>query len=683
MVQFEGRPISAHERYSLTQDNLAQPPLITYVAAFCTPTSTSTSTSTAASEKTGKPLPSLSGLQTALDESVGEEAILNARVVGWETTQARWGPLDLEVKREVEAEIEGEFENGERRKVGRRCETVLDKPLSLSEYGISPNTVAEINTDEDKPDDDHGHSDVDLESEKLGKVMSHLLHQETETARRELNVETGDLWRIVRVLAPNPTSNSNPNPTSNLNSNSDNEHEVDQTGFVVLVVHHIITDGMGGLEFFSQLLQRALRYDQERERVRVRVRGQVEGEGEGDMESQPLLRSQSESESQKQARSTEPTVSNKPTTTRPLPPALESTIRLKPALSTLLRAVWYELLVPKFPGWLQRFFVDENATKVWIGRSIAGGDDKLKVNVKAAKRNGDELQDQSDLDLDVEGGGQSVDLATLPCRYSVVPLPAELIGRLVHLSAARHQAASNAPRVKLTSLLMAALMLAVHSTLDEQTLKDGVNIEGNVPMSERNLELGHPAFLGNLMVPAMYRKWFPTVVEGQGQKTEEERYWDVAEDLAERLENGQMRKAGRETWGLCAHIPDGQRQKLLPPQNPSSGSNSTTTRARGAFTGWEEYFGASHRRTKYSHSVQFSNLGRVPPSFPKVDAVVWGHPAACFDSHAVEVDCVGLAGGEVWMSVNWREGNMVDGVLIGRIIKEMKGLLGRLVKGSA
>jgi hypothetical protein len=230
---------------------------------------------------------------------------------------------------------------------------------------------------------------------------------------------------------------------------------------------------------------------------------------------------------------------------------------------------------------------------------------------------------------------------------------------------------------------MAALMLAVHSTLDEQTLKDGVNIEGNVPMSERNLELGHPAFLGNLMVPAMYRKWFPAAVEGEGQKTEEERDWDVAEDLAERLENGQMRTAGRETWGLCAHIPDGQRQKLLPPQNPSSGSNSTTTRARGAFTGWEEYFGASHRRTKYSHSVQFSNLGRVPPSFPKVDAVVWGHPAACFDSHAVEVDCVGLAGGEVWMSVNWRDGNMVDGVLIERIIKEMKGLLGRLVERSA
>jgi hypothetical protein len=227
---------------------------------------------------------------------------------------------------------------------------------------------------------------------------------------------------------------------------------------------------------------------------------------------------------------------------------------------------------------------------------------------------------------------------------------------------------------------MAALMLAVHSTPDEQTLKVGVNIEGNVPMSERNLELGHPAFLGNLMVPAMYRKWFPAVVEGKGQKTEEERYWDVAEDLAERLENGQMRTAGREQWGLTAHIPDGQRQKLVHPQNPSSNS---TTRARGAFTGWEEYFGADHRRTKFSHSVQFSNLGRVPPSFPKVDAVVWGHPAACFDSHAVEVDCVGLAGGEVWMSVNWREGSMVDGVLIERIIKEMKGLLCRLVEGSA
>jgi hypothetical protein len=558
----------------------------------------------------------------------------------------------------------------------RDCEVVLDKRLSLSEYDTTPNAIAEIDTDEDKPDDDHGHSYVDLESEKLGKVMSRLLHRETETAREELNVETGDLWRVVRVDTPNPNSNLK------LKSSSDHEDNLEQarTGFVVLVVHHIITDGMGGLEVLSQILQRALRYDLEREQVRV----QGQAEGEGDVESQPLLRSQSDSKSgsQKQVRSPEPTVSHKPITTptptmttmRPLPPALESTIRLKPALSTLLRAVWCELLVPKFPAWLQRFFVDENAAKVWIGRSIAGGDDRDKV--RAAKRNGDEVLDQNDLDLDVEGGGQSVDLATLPCHYSVLPLPAELIGRLVRLSAARHQAASSAPRVKLTSLLMAALMLAVHSTLDEQTIKDGVYIEGNVPMSERNLELGHPAFLGNLMVPAMYRKWFPAVVEGKGQKTEEERYWEVAEDLAVRLENGQMRTAGREQWGLTAHIPDGQRQKLVQPRNLSSDS---TTRARGAFTGWEEYFGADHRRTKYSHSVQFSNLGRVPPSFPKVDAVAWGHPAACFDSHAVEVDCVGLAGGEVWMSVNWRDGSMVDGVLIERIIKEMKALLCRLV----
>jgi hypothetical protein len=614
------------------------------VAAFCTPKSTSTSTPTSENRRTSStlPLPSLSGLQAALDELVREEAVLNARILGWETTRARWGPLNLD-----SIEVEG---------LKRDCEVVLDKRFSLSEYGIAPK-VTGINTDEDKSDENE-HSDLD--SEKLGKIMSHLLQQETETARRELNVETGDLWRVIRIVTPDSNSES--------------------AGFVVLVVHHIITDGMGGLEFFSQLLQRALRHDQEQKQVRV------QGQVEGDMETQPLLRSSSESELQTQVQSTEPTSPHKPITTttttstkmRPLPPALESTIRLKPALSTLLRAVWYELLVPKFPGWLQRFFVDENAAKVWIGRSIAGRDNGVKV--KAAKRDGNEVPNRGDVDVEIEGGGQSVDLATLPCHYSVVPLPAELIGRLVRLSAARHQARSSASRVKLTSLLMAALMLAVHSTLDEQAIKDGVNIEGNVPMSERNLELGHPTFLGNLMVPAMYRKWFPAAAEGERQKTEEERYWDVAEDLAERLENGQMRTAGREQWGLTAHIPDGKRQKLVPPQNPTSDS---TTRVRGAFTGWEEYFGADHRRTKYPHSVQFSNLGRVPPSFPKVDAVAWGHPAACFDSHAVEVDCVGLAGGEVWMSVNWRDGSMVDGVLIERIIKEMKALLCRLVEGSA
>lgn len=126
---------------------------------------------------------------------------------------------------------------------------------------------------------------------------------------------------------------------------------------------------------------------------------------------------------------------------------------------------------------------------MWNGRAAQGNDDK----VKAAKQ----ISDAND--AEVEEGLSVVDIATLACHCSIVPLTAELVGRLVGLSAARHQAGvSKVPRSKLVSLLVAAFMLAIHSIL-EPTTSDGVNIEGNVPMSERNLELGHPAFLGNLM----------------------------------------------------------------------------------------------------------------------------------------------------------------------------------------
>jgi hypothetical protein len=568
-------------------------------------------------------------LQAGLDALKGEEAVLNARIVGWETTEARWGPLASDVD-----SVEGKK---------RDCEVVIDRRMF----------------DERNDRVQHGHMDMD----RLAEIMQDLIKRETESAREGLNVETGDLWRLSRVRV---TSSS---------SNDEDERDEMGKGFVVLVVHHIITDGMGGLEFFSQVLQRAVRYDQDQRLQQVQVHSQVEGEGEGDAESQPLLGSHSHSHSHTQTRpADQPTASEKetPTTMRRLPPALESTIRVKPAISTLLRAVWYELVVPKFPAWLQRFFVDENAAKVWIGRGAVGGDGKIKS--EAAKQDQDGDQDE----VGVEADDIGVDISTLACHCSVVPLSAELVGRLVQLSTDRQAAEKNPTRVKLTSLLVAALMLAIHSTFDDSAIRDGMYIEGNIPMSERNLELGHPAFLGNLMVPAMHRKWFPADAQGEARKTEQERFWDVAEDLAGRLEGGEMRKSGRETWGLCAHIPDGQREKM----NEAAPGLTSTSRRRGAFTGWEEYFGAPHKRTKYSHSVQFSNLGRVSPSFPKVDAVVWGHPAACFDAHAVEVDCVGSAGGEVWMSVNWREGSGVDGVLIERVVKEMRELLGRLVAGT-
>lgn len=140
--------------------------------------------------------------------------------------------------------------------------------------------------------------------DRLASVMQRLFERETDDARRELDVETGDLWRFVRVA-----------------SDSEGEEE-DHTGFVVLVVLHIITEGVGDLEFFSQLLQRAIGYDQGHERVRHQA--------DVDVESQPLLRSGGPS-------TTLPSTKTK-TTMRPLPPTLKSTIRLKPAISTLLRS---------------------------------------------------------------------------------------------------------------------------------------------------------------------------------------------------------------------------------------------------------------------------------------------------------------------------------------------------------
>lgn len=458
---------------------------------------------------------------------------MNARVDGRETVKPTLCPVD-------------------RGRGKRECEVVDDK--TLRDLGVALERRA------------GGH----IEKHQLGEAMQRLIEVETGKARRELDIETGEMFRVVRV-------------------GSDEEDDV---GFIVVTVSHIIADGMGGLGFISEIIKRA-----------------VESVGETDV-----------------------MVNKASTTGLTLPPTLESTIQLKPALMTIVAAVWSQLIVPKLPAFLGSRFVDEKAAWVWPEWPRcpdAKGDDR-------------------------------VDMATLQTDQKAVLIPVEMVDKLAAIAKARTKSPGT-PRVKLTSILVAALLLAIHSTIDPSV---EVYLAGNVPLSEREADLGHPAYLGNYMVPGSYRRHFPA----NDSRSEELRFWEIAEDSARRLE-GDLRRTGRESWGLTEHIPDGQRD-VEPVMD--------CKRSRGSFTGWEEYFGAMHKRTKCSSSFQFSNLGRVPTTFPKVDAIVWSQPAGAFGAGAIEVDCIGSTGGDIWTCFNWREGEVVGRVKVEAIVREFQAVLHRL-----
>ena len=468
--------------------------------------------------------------------------MLRARVEAWDTTKPVLAPL-----------VRGAPE--------RPCQRVLDK-----EFG------RDYQIDEDQAASQDVH--------QLAGRLQTILKRETEDARHSLNIETGDMFRIIRVAHPTG-------------------HE-DQ-GVIVLVVHHIITDGMGGLEFFSQLIRRAISPG---DNPRV------------DGERIPQL-----------------------------PPALESTLDLKPSAMTIASKVWSELIIPKLPTFLGRRLMDSTSKLIW-------------PKWQGSMTNPDERDHE--------------DKSTLTCDHTIIVLPSELITRLYAIMAA-HPLPPGTPRIKLTSILVAALYKAIHSTVDPSI---EVVLDGNVPLSERDPNKGHPEYLGNMMVPGPYRWKFGP---GSGEEDEQGLVWEVAEDLARGLDGG-LRSSGRETWGMTAYIPDGVEKD--PQDFPPASSSATTHRHRGSFTGWERFFGNPEKRTHYSSSLQFSNLGRIPASFPTVDAVVWGHPAACFGAQAIEVDCVGMRGGEVWLCFGWREGKMIGSDKVRGIVEGFKGILERLAESQ-
>ena len=478
-------------------------------------------------------------MQASLDGFVKEQALLRARVEAWDTTKPTLCPLAVGAPT-------------------RPCEVVSDKDFR-TDYNID---------DSQAPNQDVRH---------LADRLQKILKAETENARQSLNIETGDMFRIIRVTHSGGPSDE---------------------GVVVLVVNHIVTDGMGGLEFFSRLIRRAI-----------------------SPEDYPKM---------------------EPKHAPQLPPALESTINLKPSALTIASTVWSELVLPKLPAFLGKRLMDPTSKLIWP---------EWPGPMNPSERD-------------------TVDKSTLSCEHMIVVLPSDLINRL-YATMAAHILPPRTPRLKLTSILVAALYKAIHATVDPSI---EVVLESNVALSERDPAKGHPEFLGNVMVPGPYRWKFGP---GNGGKDERELVWEVAEDLARGLEGG-MRISGRETWGMTAYIPDGVEDDIEILHRTSS----SPTRHRGSFTGWETFFSNPGKRTTYSSSLQFSNLGRVPTSFPPVDAIVWGHPAACFGAQAIEVDCIGTSGGEVWLCFNWREAGMMGEKKVRGIVEGFKGVLERLSDGQ-
>jgi hypothetical protein len=135
------------------------------------------------------------------------------RVGRWDAVQPRFCPL-----------VQGE--------IVRDCEALVGKQRE------------KCATDMDLGQD----NDDELKSTTEARASLATSHQVGDLGtRRWLIVETGDLGRFVRV-------------TSKGNHDDDDNHDDTWSGYVVLVIHHIITDGIGGLEFFSELVQRTVRH---------------------------------------------------------------------------------------------------------------------------------------------------------------------------------------------------------------------------------------------------------------------------------------------------------------------------------------------------------------------------------------------------------------------------------------
>ncbi|EJT50992.1 hypothetical protein A1Q1_07786 [Trichosporon asahii var. asahii CBS 2479] len=302
------------------------------------------------------------------------------------------------------------------------------------------------------------------------------------------------------------------------------------------------------------------------------------------------------------------------------PTRADDTIPMTPTLRFLAPIVFRELLLPKFPLWVQAPFTKDDP---WPGHAV----EKAPFDVP-----------------------QDIRLLSLT--------PEEVKDLKVH---------SKANGVKtLHPLLKAAYMIAIwYVHAGRGTTKVAAKVEGRPPLrlgaatarDERDVKLGHSALAHN----------YVTSTEVHHVLSGEQQWWPFAAQLSGELSSDQGLQDGRMTISLLGHVQD--------PDIPASKRDPALP------TGWEQYFHArAASPTPYRESLTVSNLGlvKLPPG---ASDMIWGQTASPYGA-PYYANIVGHEGG-IRITSTYREGSVTDTAHMEEVHEVMRRILNRVAKGEA
>ena len=282
-----------------------------------------------------------------------------------------------------------------------------------------------------------------------------------------------------------------------------------------------------------------------------------------------------------------------------LPPALESTINIKPSLMTILPQVWTKLIRPKLPAWFQPR-VDPDACFAWPGPLDLDGVSQSETNVSESSKLGGtgalaSAGDDAGRGREAAGGVKLIDIGStaLPERIALFHLPASLTDSL--------KAQCKAHNTTLHPILKTAWTWAMFHVIDTDPSLTPLRTDGSAraytlnadtPRNERNKDLGHGYATGNYVSGLEYVYTNPTTAaSADGIARESRTFWETAQAVSEHLSESATIAAARQKFGSLAYIPNG-------PNDPSEP------------TGWEVFWDEQRHQAKpYGSAVSVSNLG--------------------------------------------------------------------------
>ncbi|KAK9893624.1 hypothetical protein P389DRAFT_175226 [Cystobasidium minutum MCA 4210] len=320
--------------------------------------------------------------------------------------------------------------------------------------------------------------------------------------------------------------------------------------------------------------------------------------------------------------------------TSSLPPALEDRVDVRPAISTVLKAILQALVVPKLPTWMvPAFFLPK---PFWPYLS------------------------------------SHADTST-SFHKQVLPLEAP-VGVLVagwNADEAAQLAATFSQRGAATSIqgmIAACCMGALWMTekIGEtagHTDSSGFNIKTTTPTSERSKSLGHPDILGN----------YVGAVDSEAVINSASDLIQLAKQYNMEIKQAKASKSPPRAFGLLDYIDDPE----------------VTNESRSELTGWDKFFvEKASSKTPYGSSIEISNLGLAPPLDAELQSEVksidWIQTSTAGGA-AININVLGgqptesgSRYGDLRFSITWRKDSAPSGRLSDERVKEFRRVLRRL-----